>query len=410
MKNLYFRKNNIFINKSYLTRKNSNQKDLKHNYFSYILGQDKLNKIKHSPSQKYFSNIALTNRPINLNKKIIFSHNLKDHNSNNFLIYNDLKLNSINKKKLFQNKELDKYTIDIYDNKNNFINTKIFKKTMNQSSQSDFFDEEDQESKLKREQYLKIDDLLNKKMMVNKNMPKLRKISFKFNNEKNNLIKDLKSNPNYNDKYNKQYNQKLKPLQYYFKSFNKKENKDKKINTSSKSIKIKSRNNSLINPKIDSFEEKTIYEVVNNMDNNQVFYASKLNTNDNLNKNTKENNFYLKKSNDKMISNYSKIFRNKYDVLANKNRFNSMHIKNRNAKKIQFISDEKMKMLSKNGFQKMKSRKLEDLNKKIVNIVGVIENNKKQFKNIMKMNGQIYTKNKKISLIDVDEEIIYEDY
>ena len=281
---------------------------------------------------------------------------------------------------------------------------------MNQSSQSDFFDQEDQESKLKREQYLKIDDLLNKKMMVNKNMPKLRKISFKFNNEKNNLIKDLKSNHNYNDKYNKQYNQKLKPLQYYFKSFNKKENKDKKINTSSKSIKIKSRNNSLINPKIDSFEEKTIYEVVNNMDNNQVFYASKLNTNDNLNKNTKENNFYLKKSNDKMISNYSKIFRNKYDVLANKNRFNSMHIKNRNAKKIQFISDEKMKMLSKNGFQKMKSRKLEDLNKKIVNIVGVIENNKKQFKNIMKMNGQIYTKNKKISLIDVDEEIIYEDY
>ena len=409
MKNLYFRKNNIFINKSYLTRKNSNQKDLKDNYFSYILGQDKLNKIKHSPSQKYFSNIALTNRPINLNKKIIFGHNLKDYNSN-FLIYNDLKLNSINKKKLFQNKELDKYTIDIYDNKNNFINTKIFKKTMNQSSQSDFFDEEDQESKLIREQYLKIDDLLNKKMMVNKNMPKLRKISFKFNNEKNNLIKDLKSNHNYNDKYNKQYNQKLKPLQYYFKSFNKKENKDKKSNTSSKSIKIKSRNNSLINPKIDSFEEKTIYEIVNNMDNNKVFYASKLNTNDNLNKNTKENNFYLKKSNDKMISNYSKIFRNKYDVLANKNRFNSMHIKNRNAKKIQFISDEKMKMLSKNGFQKMKSRKLEDLNKKIVNVVGVIENNKKQFKNIMKMNGQIYTKNKKISLIDVDEEIIYEDY
>ena len=409
MKNLYFRKNNIFINKSYLTRKNSDERDLNHNYFSYILGQDKLNKIKHSPSQKYFSNIALTNRPINLNKKIMFSQNLKDYNSN-FLIYNDLKLNSINKKKLFQNKALDKYTIDIYDNKNNFINTKIFKKTMNQSSQSDFFDEEDQESKLKREQYLKIDDLLNKKMMVNKNMPKLRKISFKFNNEKNNLIKDLKSNHNYNDKYNKQYNQKLKPLQYYFKSFNKKENKDKKINTSSKSIKIKSRNNSLINPKIDSFEEKTIYEVVNNMDNNQVFYASKLNTNDNLNKNTKENNFYLKKSNDKMISNYSKIFRNKYDVLANKNRFNSMHIKNRNAKKIQFISDEKMKMLSKNGFQKMKSRKLEDLNKKIVNIVGVIENNKKQFKNIMKMNGQIYTKNKKISLIDVDEEIIYEDY
>ena len=409
MKNLYFRKNNIFINKSFFTRKNSNEKDLNHNYFSYILGQDKLNKIKHSPSQKYFSNIALTNRPINLNKKIIFGHNLKDYNSN-FLIYNDLKLNSINKKKLFQNKALAKYTIDIYDNKNNFINTKIFKRTMNQSSQSDFFDEEDQESKLKREQYLKIDDLLNKKMMVNKNMPKLRKISFKFNNEKNNLIKDLKSNHNYNDKFNKQYNQKLKPLQYYFKSFNKKENKDKKINTSSKSIKIKSRNNSLINPKIDSFEEKTIYEIVNNMDNNKVFYASKLNTNDNLNKNTKENNFYLKKSNDKMISNYSKIFRNKYDVLANKNRFNSMHIKNRNAKKIQFISDEKMKMLSKNGFQKMKNRKLEDLNKKIVNIVGVIENNKKQFKNIMKMNGQIYTKNKKISLIDVDEEIIYEDY
>ena len=86
-----------------------------------------------------------------------------------------------------------------------------------------------------------------------------------------------------------------------------------------------------------------------------------------------------------------------------------MQIKNRNAKKIKFISNEKMKILSKKGFQQLKVRKLENLNNQIKNVIGVIEKNKKQFQNIMKMNGQIYTKNKKISLIDVDEEIIYED-
>ena len=409
MKNLYFRKNNIFIKKDYLTGKNSNQKELNHNYLSYILNQDKSKKIKYSPSQKYFSNLGLTNRPINISKKIIYSQNLKDYNSDS-IIYNDLKLNSIRKKKLFTNEELDKYTIDLFDSRNNFNNTKIFKKTMNQSSQSDFFfDEEDQESKLKREHYLKIDDLLNKKMTININRPKLRKISFKFNNEKNNFINDLKSNNNDNDKYHILYYQKLKPLQYYFKTLNKKETKDNTINTQSKLTKIKSRNNSTIKPKTDSFDEKSIYEVVNNLENNKVFYTSKLNIYDNLSKNTKENNFYLKKTNDKMISNYSKLLENKFNVLANKYRFNSMQIKNRNVKKIKFISNEKMKILSNKGFQQLKVRKLENLNNQIKNVIGVIEKNKKQFQNIMKMNGQIYTKNKKISLIDVDEEIIYED-
>jgi hypothetical protein len=100
MKNLYFLKNNIFIKKDYLTGKNSNQNELNHNYLNYILNQDKSKKIKYSPSQKYFSNLGLTNRPINISKKIIYSQNLKDYNSDS-IIYNDLKLNSIRKKNYF---------------------------------------------------------------------------------------------------------------------------------------------------------------------------------------------------------------------------------------------------------------------------------------------------------------------
>ena len=229
MKNLYFGKNNIFIKHGYSTRKNLNEKELNHDYISHILNLDRFSKLRYSKSQKYISNLSLTNRPNSRNKKIFFSNNINDIKTNP-LIIKDLKLMPIHRKKLFHNKELDKFNFDIFVNRNNFNNTKSFKKTINQSSQSDFnYDEEDQDDKLRKEHFLKIDKLLNKKMLINKNRPKLGKISFKFNNDKNKLIKNfLKSN--YKDVFNKKLNLKLKPLQYYFKCLNNKENKDIKDN------------------------------------------------------------------------------------------------------------------------------------------------------------------------------------
>ena len=174
----------------------------------------------------------------------------------------------------------------------------------------------------------------------------------------------------------------------------------------SKSIKAQTGNNSLIFPKSNSYEEKSIYEVVQNFENNKVFYASKLIIDDNLNKKSKEDNLYLKKSNDNIISSYPKLFGNKNNLLDKKYRYNSMDIKNKNAKKIKFISVEKMKLLSKKGFEQLINKKMGDLTNQINDVVGVIEKNKKQFQKILKMSGQIYAKNKQISLMDVDDELL----
>ena len=404
MKNYNYRKKNIFINKGYSTRKDSNENEMNNKYYIPKLRRDSTVGIKYSWSQKIYGNLALTNRDTNKNNKKNFQSYINDNPSTKF--NHNLKLNPINKKKLFENKELNKYSLDLNDNKNNFNNTKTFKKTMNQSSQSDFFfDNEDQDNKLKKEHFLKIDNLLKKKISIIKR-PKLRKINFNLNKEKNNFISNLLKS-NYNDIFDRQYMKKLKPLQYYFKYLG---NKNKKIsidnnnNISSRTLNTKTRNNSLIIPKSYSSEEKSEYDIVNNLENNKVvFYANKLIIDDNISKNNNNKSFLIKGKND-IIPNYSKILINKNNILGNKykHRYNSMNIKNRNAKKITFFSSDKMKLLSKKGFEKLINRKLGSLSREIKHVVRIIEDNKKNFKKIMELNAQVYVNNKKVALNEDD--------
>ena len=405
MKNFNYRKKNIFINKGYSTRKDSNENEINNKYYIPKLRRDSTVGIKYSWSQKIYGNLALTNHDTNKNNKKNFQSYINDNPSTKF--NHNLKLNPINKKKLFENKELNKYSLDLNDNKNNFNNTKTFKKTMNQSSQSDFFfDNEDQDNKLKKEHFLKIDNLLKKKISIIKR-PKLRKINFNLNKEKNNFISNLLKS-NYNDIFDRQYMKKLKPLQYYFKYLG---NKNKKIsidnnnNISSRTLNTKTRNNSLIIPENRSYRGKNIYEVINNTENKKVFYSSRLIIDDNLSKNNKENNFYIKKGNEynSLVSSYSNLFLNKYNLVHKKIKYNSMNIKNKNAKKVGYITLENMKNLSKKGYEEMNKRKLKDLNKKINNAVKVIEDNKKRFIKFFEVNAQIYLKNKKISLDNDDD-------
>ena len=404
MKNYNYRKKNIFINKGYSTRKDSNENEINNKYYIPKLRRDSTVGIKYSWSQKIYGNLALTNRDTNKNNKKNFQSYINDNPSTKF--NHNLKLNPINKKKLFENKELNKYSLDLNDNKNNFNNTKTFKKTMNQSSQSDFFfDNEDQDNKLKKEHFLKIDNLLKKKISIIKR-PKLRKINFNLNKEKNNFISNLLKS-NYNDIFDRQYMKKLKPLQYYFKYLG---NKNKKIsidnnnNISSRTLNTKTRNNSLIIPKSYSSEEKSEYDIVNNLENNKVVvYANKLIIDDNISKNNNNKSFLIKGKND-IIPNYSKILINKNNILGNKYkyRYNSMNIKNQNAKKITFFSSDKMKLLSKKGFEKLINRKLGSLSREIKHVVRIIEDNKKNFKKIMELNAQVYVNNKKVALNEDD--------
>ena len=400
MKNYNYRKKNIFINKGYSTRKDSNENEINNKYYIPKLRRDSTVGIKYSWSQKIYGNLALTNRDTNKNNKKNFQSYINDNPSTKF--NHNLKLNPINKKKLFENKELNKYSLDLNDNKNNFNNTKTFKKTINQSSQSDFFfDNEDQDNKLIKEHFLKIDNLLKKKISIIKR-PKLRKINFNLNKEKNNFISNLLKS-NYNDIFDRQYMKKLKPLQYYFKYLG---NKNKKIsidnnnNISSRTLNTKTRNNSLIIPKSYSSEEKSEYDIINNLENNKVvFYANKLIIDDNISKNNNNKSFLIKGKND-IIPNYSKILINKNNILGNKYkyRYNSMNIKNQNAKKITFFSSDKMKLLSKKGFEKLINRKLGSLSREIKHVVRIIEDNKKNFKKIMELNAQVYVNNKKVAL------------
>ena len=404
MKNYNYRKKNIFINKGYSTRKDSNENEINNKYYIPKLRRDSTVGIKYSWSQKIYGNLALTNRDTNKNNKKNFQSYINDNPSTKF--NHNLKLNPINKKKLFENKELNKYSLDLNDNKNNFNNTKTFKKTMNQSSQSDFFfDNEDQDNKLKKEHFLKIDNLLKKKISIIKR-PKLRKINFNLNKEKNNFISNLLKS-NYNDIFDRQYMKKLKPLQYYFKYLgnkNKKISIDNKNNISSRTLNTKTRNNSLIIPKSYSSEEKSEYDIVNNLENNKVvFYANKLIIDDDISKNNNNKSFLIKGKND-IIPNYSKILINKNNILGNKYkyRYNSMNIKNQNAKKITFFSSDKMKLLSKKGFEKLINRKLGSLSREIKHVVRIIEDNKKNFKKIMELNAQVYVNNKKVALNEDD--------
>ena len=406
MKNLYFGKNDYFIKNISLNGKKSNDNEINYNYIRKKLSLDRLNIINDSVSQRIVTNLVLTNQRINNNERIIY--NLKSNESeSNSVINNYSKLKPINKKKIFENKELEKITYDFFDNKNRLDNKNILKRTLNKSAQSNLSLEEEKEKKkikTKQEQFSKIDILLNKKMFVKKNIPKLKKITFKFNKEKNSFIKDLPKS-NYINIFNRPYNQRIRPLRNYIKYLRDAEDKDISGNSLIKSINTKTRNNSLIIPENRSYRGKNIYEVINNTENKKVFYSSRLIIDDNLSKNNKENNFYIKKGNEynSLVSSYSNLFLNKYNLVHKKIKYNSMNIKNKNAKKVGYITLENMKNLSKKGYEEMNKRKLKDLNKKINNAVKVIEDNKKRFIKFFEVNAQIYLKNKKISLDNDDD-------
>ena len=406
MKNLYFGKNDFFIKSISSNGKKSNDNEINYNYIRKKLSLDRLNIINDSVSQKIVTNLVLTNQRINNNERIIY--NLKSNESeSNSVINNYSKLKPINKKKIFENKELEKITYDFFDNKNRLDNKNILKRTLNKSAQSNLSLEEEKEKKkikTKQEQFSKIDILLNKKMFVKKNIPKLKKITFKFNKEKNSFIKDLPKS-NYINIFNRPYNQRIRPLRNYIKYLRDAEDKDISGNSLIKSINTNTRNNSLIIPENRSYRGKNIYEVINNTENKKVFYSSRLIIDDNLSKNNKENNFYIKKGNEynSLVSSYSNLFLNKYNLVHKKIKYNSMNIKNKNAKKVGYITLENMKNLSKKGYEEMNKRKLKDLNKKINNAVKVIEDNKKRFIKFFEVNAQIYLKNKKISLDNDDD-------
>ena len=406
MKNLYFGKNDFFIKSISSNGKKSNDNEINYNYIRKKLSLDRLNIINDSVSQKIVTNLVLTNQRINNNERIIY--NLKSNESeSNSVINNYSKLKPINKKKIFENKELEKITYDFFDNKNRLDNKNILKRTLNKSAQSNLSLEEEKEKKkikTKQEQFSKIDILLNKKMFVKKNIPKLKKITFKFNKEKNSFIKDLPKS-NYINIFNRPYNQRIRPLRNYIKYLKDAEDKDISGNSLIKSINTNTRNNSLIIPENRSYRGKNIYEVINNTENKKVFYSSRLIIDDNLSKNNKENNFYIKKGNEynSLVSSYSNLFLNKYNLVHKKIKYNSMNIKNKNAKKVGYITLENMKNLSKKGYEEMNKRKLKDLNKEINNAVKVIEDNKKRFIKFFEVNAQIYLKNKKISLDNDDD-------
>ena len=118
-------------------------------------------------------------------------------------------------------------------------------------------------------------------------------------------------------------------------------------------------------------------------------------------------NFSLKKGKGNIISNFSIMYGNKNILKANKIKYNSMNIKNKNAKKIKFISFDKMKLLSKKGYENLMNRKFGNISQQIHDVVGVIEKNKKNFRNIMEINAQIYNKNKKAVLNEDDDEDLF---
>ena len=135
MKNLYFGKNDFFIKSISSNGKKSNDNEINYNYIRKKLSLDRLNIINDSVSQKIVTNLVLTNQRINNNKRIIY--NLKSNESeSNSVINNYSKLKPINKKKIFENKELEKITYDFFDNKNRLDNKNILKRTLNKSAQS----------------------------------------------------------------------------------------------------------------------------------------------------------------------------------------------------------------------------------------------------------------------------------
>ena len=401
MNNFNSRKNKIFNNINNLIRKKSYENMLNQKRIFDKLTLNKLNKITYSKIPKNLSTIALTNRPFNRNKKIFFFPISKEHYTIQTNKHN-LKLNPILHKKLFQNEQLNNVTYEFFNSRNKYINTNSFINTNNYSLPSDFyFDEDEQDTKIMKKHYLKINNLLKRKIIIK---PKLRKITFKFDKEKSNTIKNVLK-ASYKELTQIEDNPKLKPVRYYFKGVknNYMNITNKKYNIISKPITRKFKNNSFILSRNNSLEDNDIYQVIESKDKkNKVIYANKLIIDNNGNKDNKENDLYRKKISDNMVSDFIKIYGSNYRNFQRKLKFTSLSIKNKNAKIINYISDDEMKLLSKKGFERMVDRKIKDFSNKIKNAMGEIEANKANFKDIMEINGQIYLKNKQFALNDDD--------
>ena len=247
--------------------------------------------------------------------------------------------------------------------------------------------------------YFKINNLLNQKLVIK---PKLRKI--KFDKEKNDVFKNLLK-PNNKNLLEMEEDLGLKPIKYYFKSVkNNNINKtNKKNNIITKTTQKKINNNSLILSKNNSIEDNNIYEVIDSKDNkNKIIYANKLIIDDNNNKDNKENDLYRKKISDNMASDFIKLFGSNYRNLRRRLKITSLSIKNKNAKAINYISDDEMKLLTKNGIERMIYRKTKDFSNKIKNAIKEIESNKENFQNILDINEKIYLKNKQYALNDAE--------
>ena len=370
MKNLHFMKKDIFLNNANLTQKNQYP--------------DKIVELTTSSGNMFITNFNLSNLHINRKNKSFFPIGI-NYNTNKTFKQN-FKLFPVHKIKLFENKELENITFDIIDVNNNTNNSKKFKRTINQSSQSEFFNNNDDlDSKIAKKHYFKINELLNKKVAIRINNPKLRKINFKMNPEKNTFLENLLKSTN-NKTYRKQINIKLKPLKYYTKSLNNNGTDD----IISNDFNFKTRNNSPVFHKIDTFEKNNTYEVIKSFDKrHKIIYANKIIINDNdfINKNNEINDLYIKKRNDKKISSYDELLHLREKYKNNSNR-------NRRVKKIKFISYDDVKKLSKRGFDKMMSRKFKNYKNKLYIAEEKAEKFKKQFLNFMDNKRQMYEKNK----------------
>ena len=370
MKNLHFMKKDIFLNNANLTQKNQYP--------------DKIVELTTSSGNMFITNFNLSNLHINRKNKSFFPIGI--NNNTNITFRQNFKLFPVHKIKLFENKELENITFDIIDVNNNMNNSKKFKRTINQSSQSEFFNNNDDlDSKIAKKHYFKINELLNKKVAIRINNPKLRKINFKMNPEKNTFLENLLKSTN-NKTYRKQINIKLKPLKYYTKSLNN-NGTDEII---SNDFNFKTRNNSPVFHKIDTFEKNNTYEVIKSFDKrHKIIYANKIIINDNdfINKNNEINDLYIKKRNDKKISSYDELLHLREKYKNNSNR-------NRRVKKIKFISYDDVKKLSKRGFDKMMSRKFKNYKNKLYIAEEKAEKFKKQFLNFMDNKRQMYEKNK----------------
>ena len=348
--------NKLPINNSYFIGSKSYNKENKNKFTRQKITLDKFVYTPNSNKSSLNSSISSSYRKLNSHRDYLINPNLDNFIRNDYS--NQSKKSDIalkKQKQLLNDKEL------------NIINY----------SAPIEFDDEIIFNKQKENQQSKISNLLHKKMIISKNIPKLKKLNFNITNQKSTYIQNLMKQKDII--FNKKYLKHLKPVKFY-------------LNSKSKFFEV-TRNKSLILPKEYSYEEKSIYEVING----NKFYANKLIIDNNETKNN-TNNFFLKRKNSDIITMDNKIIINKLSLSPLKFQYNSEKIKNKKSKKLKFIPYQKMKILSRKGFEKMKEKKFSDFYEELNNAIDTVEKNKKNYKNIMAVNAQIYVNNKNDSL------------